>query len=739
MNVIDALVITLGLDDAQFQAKLEKSFKALTNFAKKEEAVEKKRNKDDSEQKRKASETERKQHLERERQIKTATEGYKKLSGAIVGMVGAMAGMAGVKAFITGSMNSLLGVGRASQNLRMSARDVAAWGKTIESVGGKSEDMIATMRSMDLAVANAAEGFNVDNPFFSFLNNQGIQWKNANGSLRTMGEMLPEIADAFNKFRPEQQAILAQQNGWGDDFVTLLRKGSAEIRRIQQEKLAQTAVDDASIGRAEKLQEAWTGIKSRLEAVSMALFEKLLPYLEKAVGHLERFSKWVEANSGRIGEFFSGLGDVLGGIVDFLRDMHEKTDGWSTKILAAVAAFTALKGVLGSILSMTGLPMLVKLLGGAGSAGSGLSLAGLGKLGAVGAAGAAGWGVGSLISKRLEGTEASNVIGRTIAKGLAFFGHSDSKEALNAEARANGKALPYPELERIEKTGKAQVNAAAAQLEETQKGNKAAEQANSEQTSALKKIESGIAKMAAAFEAGYNGEPQPADGGIAGDVGYAGGKAAASVVDAVAGVFKRGEGDYDSVNLGEKYKYKASKRNLAGMTVGEVMAAQARREFNAAGRYQMVRETLAEAVEGLGVDKNAMFDKNMQDKLFTEYLLKRKRPEIWKYISGKSENIMAAGVAMSREWAAFVNPLTGRGNYDKPGVNKATISAEQTLQMLRMARASYQAQNSGNRSEVQINGGITINTAATDANGIAQEIRPAVNRSLAGVTALGMA
>ena len=199
MNVIDALVITLGLDDAQFQAKLEKSFKALTNFAKKEEAVEKKRNKDDSEQKRKASETERKQHLERERQIKTATEGYKKLSGAIVGMVSAMAGMAGVKAFITGSMDSLLGVGRASQNLRMSARDVAAWGKTIEAVGGKSEDMIATMRSMDLAVSEFVEGTgNLGGYFVQWIDAQGIQMKNANGSLRTMGEMFPEFAVAFN-------------------------------------------------------------------------------------------------------------------------------------------------------------------------------------------------------------------------------------------------------------------------------------------------------------------------------------------------------------------------------------------------------------------------------------------------------------------------------------------------------------------------------------------------------------
>ena len=736
MNVIDALVITLGLDDAQFQAKLEKSFKALTNFAKKEEAVEKKRNKDDSEQKRKASETERKQHLERERQIKTATEGYKKLSGAIVGMVGAMAGMAGVKAFITGSMNSLLGVGRASQNLRMSARDVAAWGKTIESVGGKSEDMIATMRSMDLSVANAAEGFNVDNPFFSFLNNQGIQWKNATGSLRTMGEMLPEIADAFNKFRPEQQAILAQQNGWGDDFVTLLRKGGAEIRRIQQEKLAQTAVDDASIGRAEKLQEAWAGIKSRLESVSMALFEKLLPYLEKAVDHLERFSKWVDSNSGRIGEFFSGIGDVLGGIVDFLRDMHEKTDGWSTKILAAVAAFTALKGVLGSILSMTGLPMLVKLLGGVGSAGGGLSLAGLGKLGAVGAAGAAGWGVGSLISQRLEGTEASNVIGRTIAKGLAFFGHSDSKEALNAEARANGKALPYPELERIEKTGKAQVNAAAAQLEETKTGNRSA----NEQTDWLKRIEGGISRMNNAFSAGYNGLPKPENGGIAGDVGYSAGSVTGAIVNSALGqVMKKAEGDYGVVNTGKRGGYKAARVNLEGMTVGEVMAAQSRGDFNAAGRYQIIGSTLRDAAKTLGLSGNEMFDKAMQDRIFVEYLLKHKRKAVWNYINGKSDDLHGAMLALSQEWASFADPRTGKSYYDGDGVNRASVGINQSAALLQQARAQMTGLYAGNRSEVQINGGITINTAATDANGIAQEIRPAVNRSLAGVTALGMA
>lgn len=55
---------------------------------------------------------------------------------------------------------------------------------------------------------------------------------------------------------------------------------------------------------------------------------------------------------------------------------------------------------------------------------------------ATGAAGAAGYGVGSLIyDKALAGTEASDSIGRSIAKALAFFGNDNAQAALDAERR----------------------------------------------------------------------------------------------------------------------------------------------------------------------------------------------------------------------------------------------------------------------------------------------------------------
>ena len=223
------------------------------------------------------------------------------------------------------------------------------------------------------------------------------------------------------------------------------------------------------------------------------------------------------------------------------------------------------------------------------------------------------------------------------------------------------------------------------------------------------------------------------------------------VVNSALGlIMKKAEGDYGVVNTGKRHGYKAARVNLEGMTVAQVMAAQARGDFNAAGRYQIVGSTLSDAVKTLGLSGNEMFDKTMQDRIFVEYLLKHKRKAVWNYIHGKSDNLNAAMLAMSQEWASFAAPegakthrgLISDGNmsfYAGNGVDKASVGAAQSAAMLQQLRAQVAAsRQSGGHSEVQINGGIHINTAATDANGIAQEIRPAVNRNLAGVTALGM-
>ncbi|MCA8376288.1 mannosyl-glycoprotein endo-beta-N-acetylglucosamidase [Burkholderia multivorans] len=163
----------------------------------------------------------------------------------------------------------------------------------------------------------------------------------------------------------------------------------------------------------------------------------------------------------------------------------------------------------------------------------------------------------------------------------------------------------------------------------------------------------------------------------------------------------RGEGDYNSVNRGKAGGYKAGTEDLENMTVAQVMAAQRAQKFNAAGRYQIIKDTLAEAVRSMGLKGDEKFDRDMQDRIFEQYLVNNKRRAISDYLSGKSEQLGEAIYATAKEWASVAVPKgmkteSGRISdgtmtfYDKSGKNKASITEAQMRLAMQNSRALYQ-------------------------------------------------
>ena len=148
------------------------------------------------------------------------------------------------------------------------------------------------------------------------------------------------------------------------------------------------------------------------------------------------------------------------------------------------------------------------------------------------------------------------------------------------------------------------------------------------------------------------------------------------------------EGGYDSVNLGATKGYKAGKRDLENMTIDEVLAAQSERDFNAAGRYQIINKTLLEAKEKMKLKGGEKFDKDMQDRIFHEYLAGSKRPQLDAYLHGRSDDIDAAILAGSKEWASLPYDESGKSYYAKDGVNKAHVSYEKYKEIL-IAQREY--------------------------------------------------
>ncbi len=73
------------------------------------------------------------------------------------------------------------------------------------------------------------------------------------------------------------------------------------------------------------------------------------------------------------------------------------------------------------------------------------------------------------------------------------------------------------------------------------------------------------------------------------------------------------------------------------MSISEVMQAQKNRDMFATGRFQIIPSTLQDAVNKLKLDTSKIYNEEMQDKIFEEYIIKIKRPSFINYLEGDGD------------------------------------------------------------------------------------------------------
>lgn len=131
--------------------------------------------------------------------------------------------------------------------------------------------------------------------------------------------------------------------------------------------------------------------------------------------------------------------------------------------------------------------------------------------------------------------------------------------------------------------------------------------------------------------------------------------------------------------------------DFSSMTLGEVQARQHRGEIFAVGLYQIIPDTMDSAVASLGLDPNQRFTPELQDRIFAEYLVTDKRPEVRDYVTGQPHaTLHAAEVAMALEWASFADPDRGGASH-YGGANSASIGVQETARALEQMRENYRA------------------------------------------------
>lgn len=153
-----------------------------------------------------------------------------------------------------------------------------------------------------------------------------------------------------------------------------------------------------------------------------------------------------------------------------------------------------------------------------------------------------------------------------------------------------------------------------------------------------------------------------------------------------------GEGNYNSYNRGVAGdSQNAPRLNLVDMTLGEVFQMQRSRKVFAVGKFQIIPATMAEAIQTMKLDLNQKFTPELQHRINREFLIATKagRDVIKSYITGATENLVGAQLALAQEFASIANPYTNRSHYAGLAGNAASISAARAAVALRAERQQY--------------------------------------------------
>ena len=125
-----------------------------------------------------------------------------------------------------------------------------------------------------------------------------------------------------------------------------------------------------------------------------------------------------------------------------------------------------------------------------------------------------------------------------------------------------------------------------------------------------------------------------------------------------------GEGNYNSVNRGLDPKtgknYGSFETDLSKMTINEILKRNKlkfgdKNRMNAVGKYQIIASTMKEAKETMKLTGNEKFTKDMQERIFKEFLIP-KRKGLNDYLKGGKTSIEQAQYEASKEWASIPVP-----------------------------------------------------------------------------------
>lgn len=343
-TVIDALIVTLGLDSSKFKSG----------------------NKDVTDEMNKQKKAADKLANDMQDAGRRAAGFFTAIRTEVIALAGVSLSLYGIKNFITDMTQNLVKLDVASKALDLTPKQLDGWTGAAEAVGSSAEKITGVIGNFQKLVNDFRGGGDIsNNPLTKTLGGiEGVIGKKFD--LRTMSgaDIVQAIMQDWDKFSKDAQRKVGADIGFDNAIIqSAAEKGPNSFSELKktfeiQSKSSASLTDDAR-----KLNIQFVQLRRNFAAAGQTLYKAMLPYVEKLPPLLEKIGNWIANNGPAIEGFFTDVSNAISSAVDAVGGWESALQvlltfvagAWAIGMISAVAkvakAFGPLLLAIGAVSS----------------------------------------------------------------------------------------------------------------------------------------------------------------------------------------------------------------------------------------------------------------------------------------------------------------------------------------------------------------------------------------------------
>ncbi len=330
-TVIDALLVTLGLDTSDFR----------------------KGQKDVSDDLKKQREDAKKTAKEMAEQGKKAASFFSSIKTELLALTGVTVTAGGLMSLVKSTTSGLMDLSIQSKALGLSARELDGWSKSAEAAGSSAEKISASLQGFQGAIQGARVGDYSSSIFGGLAQLNALTGQNFDVWGQGASSLAKTSLDALRKISDPN---LRRQVGLslGFDDATLQRNQEGKFLPDVDRLTKSSGITDASTKGAKEFTAAWAELNQSLETTKNQFYTFLIPYVRDFNVVLRDLSNWMKSHP----EEMKQKVDAFFGAIESGAKMADKAaqevGGWENAIKLLIGLKVA-TWVMGITKAFTGL------------------------------------------------------------------------------------------------------------------------------------------------------------------------------------------------------------------------------------------------------------------------------------------------------------------------------------------------------------------------------------------------